>query len=228
MAIMHSLSQGLRRRQVDMIEDGICGSSKTLTRVTTKLRNVCNAGIKRLERRGQMRIGGRRAFVAIDESKFRHKRKYGRGRRGPTWRRRSWVFGMIEVKRSRRRPILKLVENRSRERLLPIIEKYVRPGSKVISDSWRAYNNLSHNGYIHYQVNHHRHYVHPDTGAHTQHIERAWRTYKENVYRYRGNLTEKSLKMNLQFIEWNHWLAKDYRKGTLGRMFKDIRACYRM
>lgn len=154
--------------------------------------------------------------------------KYGRGRRGPTWRRRSWVFGMIEVKRSRRRPILKLVENRSRERLLPIINKYVRPGRKVISDSWRAYNRLLHNGYIHYQVNHHRHYVHPDTGAHTQHIERAWRTYKEDVYRYRGNLTEKSLKMNLRFIEWNHWLAKDYHKGILGRLFKDIRACNRM
>lgn len=58
-----------------MIDDGICGSSKTLTRVTTKLRHVCIAGIKRLQRRGQMRIGGRRAFVAIDESKFRHKRK---------------------------------------------------------------------------------------------------------------------------------------------------------
>ena len=148
--------------------------------------------------------------------------------RGNTWRRRSWVFGMVEVKRSRRRPVLKLVKNRSRRRLLPIIRKYIRPGSDVISDCWGAYNRLSHDGYIHYQVNHQRHFVHPGSGAHTQHIERAWRNYKEDIYRYRGNLSEKALKMNLRFIEWNHWLGKEHRKGILGRLFKDIRACYKV
>ena len=69
------MSQGLRKRHVDMLEDGVCGSSKSLTRVTTLLRQVCVEAVKRLERRREMRIGGRRAFVAIDESKFRHKRK---------------------------------------------------------------------------------------------------------------------------------------------------------
>nr|XP_043870503.1 uncharacterized protein LOC122759618 [Solea senegalensis] len=228
MKIMHSLSQGLRRRHVDMLEDGVCGSSKSLTRVTTLLREICCAAVRRLERRREMRIGGRRAFVAIDESKFRHKRKYGLGRFGKTWRRRSWVFGMMEVRRSRRRPVLKLVETRSRRTLLPIIRKYVRPGSEIISDCWRSYNRLSHDGYIHYQVNHQRYFVHPGTGAHTQHIERAWRTYKEDIYRYRGNLTEKALKMNLRFIEWNHWLGKEHREGILGRLFKDIRAFYKV
>ncbi|XP_051248018.1 uncharacterized protein LOC127358739 [Dicentrarchus labrax] len=228
MKLMHSLSQGLRKRQVDMIEDGVCGSSKSLTRVTTLLREICGEAVRRLERRRKMRIGGRRAFVAIDESKFRHKQKYGRGRHGPTWRRRSWVFGMLEVKRSRRHPVLKLVENRSRMQLLTIIRKYIRPGSEVISDSWRAYNRLSREGYIHYQVNHQRHFVHPGSGAHTQHIERGWQSFKEGIYRYRGNLTERALKMNLRFIEWNHWLGKEHRKGILGRLLKDIRACYKV
>lgn len=149
----------------------------------------------------------------------------GRGRRGHTWRRRSWVFGMLEVKGSRRRPVLKLVKNRSRRRLLPIIRKYIRPGSEVISDCWGAYSRLSHDGYIHYQVNHQRHFVHPGSGAHTQHIERAWRNYKEDIYRYRGNFAEKALKMNLSYIKWNHWLGKGHREGILGRLFKDIRAC---
>ena len=60
---------------MDMLEDGVCGSSKSLTRVTTLLREICCAAVRRLERRREMRIGGRRAFVAIDESMFRHKRK---------------------------------------------------------------------------------------------------------------------------------------------------------
>ena len=91
----------------------------------------------------------------------------------------------MEVKGSRRRPVMKLVENRSRLILRPIILKYVRPGSQVISDCWRAYDRLAHDGYIHYQVNHKRYFVHPGNGAHTQHIERACRSCKENIYTYR-------------------------------------------
>ena len=135
---------------------------------------------------------------------------------------------MMEVKGSRRRPVLKLVENRSRRILHPIILKYVRPGSQIISDCWRAYDRLARDGYIHYQVNHRRYFVHPGNGAHTQHIERAWRSCKENIYRYRGNLSESALKMNLKFIEWNQWLGKEHREGILGRLFKDIRACHKV
>lgn len=134
----------------------------------------------------------------------------------------------IPERNSRTRPIFKLVKNRSRKRLLPIIRKYVKPESSVISDCWGAYSDLSRNGYIHYQVNHQTHFVNPGSGAHTQHIECAWRNYKEDIYRYKGNLREKALKMNLRFIEWNHWLARDHRAGILGRLSKDIRACYKV
>ena len=58
-----------------MLEDGVCGSSRTMTKVTQLLRQVCRKAVRRLEERGAMRIGGGRAFVSIDESKFRHKRK---------------------------------------------------------------------------------------------------------------------------------------------------------
>ncbi|KAK7922331.1 hypothetical protein WMY93_009233 [Mugilogobius chulae] len=44
-----------------------------------------------------MKIGGARGYVVIDESSFRHKRKYNRGRFGRTWKNRnSWVFGILE------------------------------------------------------------------------------------------------------------------------------------
>ena len=124
--------------------------------------------------------------------------------------------------------MMKLVEDRTRRTLNPIITKYVRPGSEIISDCWRAYDNLARDGYIHFQVNHRRYFVHPATGAHTQHIERAWRSCKEDIYRYRGNLTEKALKMNLRFIEWHYWLGREHREGILGRLFKDVRACYQV
>ncbi|TKS88142.1 Tetraspanin-4 [Collichthys lucidus] len=79
---------------------------------------ACVAGLKRLRKTG-MKIGGRHRFVVVDESKFAHKRKYHRGRCGITWRRDcQWVFGMLEVDGTSRRPILRLVKDRSRKTLI--------------------------------------------------------------------------------------------------------------
>ncbi|KAK9976878.1 hypothetical protein ABG768_018699 [Culter alburnus] len=144
---MHNFAQGRRKRHLDMTEEGVCGSSASITKVYDALRHCCVAA----------KIGGRHSFVVIDESKFCHKRK-----------------------------VQELVKQRSRRHLLPITRKHVRTGTQILSECWRAYNTVQQHGYIHYQVNHR-------TGAHTQHMERTWRTYKENIYSYRENLTKQSL-----------------------------------
>ncbi|XP_033971273.1 uncharacterized protein LOC117470561 [Trematomus bernacchii] len=188
-------SQGLQLRQMDMLQDGVAGSSRTLSKMSQKLRKVCKRAIKRRERRGKQRLGGPNEFVMLDESNFYHKRKYGRGRFGPTWRRRKWVFGMLGIRGTRRRPILRLVKQRSRRHLIPLVTKYVRQGTTVITDMWRAYiTAITESGFVHFSVNHSRSFVNPVTGAHTQNIERAWSTYKSQVWRLRGNRTEKTLK----------------------------------
>ncbi|XP_041830684.1 uncharacterized protein LOC121632930 [Melanotaenia boesemani] len=124
---MHRFAQGLQLKQLAMITDGIAASSRTLTRMAKVLRKVCIAAVKRLRKRG-MRIGGRHRFVVIDESKFAHKRKYHRGRCGNTWRReRQWVFGMLEVEGKSRRPILRLVRDRTRKTLIGEHRQPVKP-----------------------------------------------------------------------------------------------------
>ncbi|KAE8277568.1 hypothetical protein D5F01_LYC24459 [Larimichthys crocea] len=117
-------AQGLQLRQLDLITDGIAASSKTLTSMTKILRKACVAGLKRLRKTG-MKIGGRHRFVVVDESKFAHKRKYHRGRCGNTWRRDcQWVFGMLEVDGTSRRPILRLVKDCSRKTLIGRIVRH--------------------------------------------------------------------------------------------------------
>lgn len=145
------------------------------------------------------------------------------------WKRKKWVFGMLGVShhQGRRKPILRLVERRSRRHLVPLIAHHVRPGSSVLSDEWRAYCILPALGYRHYTVNHSRCYVDPQTGAHTQHLERAWRSYKEQVWRLRGNCNGNLLADHLAIIEWNEWLAKKHRDGVLGRLIHDISRKYR-
>ncbi|XP_054589002.1 uncharacterized protein [Nothobranchius furzeri] len=228
MQFIYRFSQGLRLRQIDMIDDTIAGSTTTLSKMSKKLRRVCVAAVERMRRRTGQQIGGRREFVVIDESHFRHKRKYGRGRMAGGWKRRKWVFGMLGIKNQRKtRPILRLVEKRSRRHLVPLITLHVRIGSKVISDEWRAYRVLPNLGYGHYTVNHSRWYVDPLTGAHTQHLERAWRSYKERIWRLRGNRNDSLLSEHLTVIEWNEWLAKKHKQGALGRLIYDISKKYR-
>ncbi|XP_063067307.1 uncharacterized protein LOC134458829, partial [Engraulis encrasicolus] len=224
MTFIYSFSQGLRLRQSDMVEDQLAGSSRTLSKMAKVLRGICKTVMKNYRRRQGQVVGGGQEFAVIDESCFRHKRKYHRGRAAATWRRKKWVFGILGVGGRRNCPVLRLVRRRRRENLIPILVKHVRPGTTVISDQWGAYRRaLAALGYRHFTVNHSQWFVDPNTRAHTQHIERAWLKYKSTIWRLRGNRTETLLKDHLCLIEWTHWLGNVHRNGTLGRLLRDIR-----
>jgi len=53
-----------------------------------------------------------------------------------------------------------------------------------MSDCWRAYDCLSLEGFVHQRVNDSQNFVDPDTGAHTQNIERLWRDVRGGVPRF--------------------------------------------
>ncbi|CAI5640751.1 unnamed protein product [Oreochromis niloticus] len=108
MKFIYRFSQGLRLRQIDMIDDEVAGSSRTLSSMARHIRHVCISAIKRHRINNGHRLGGDREFVVIDESCLRHQRKYGCGRFGNAWKRKKWVFGMMGIKDKRRRLVLKL------------------------------------------------------------------------------------------------------------------------
>ena len=114
---------------------------KTVVQVFQYLRDICTK--KLLE--SPMMLGGNKRIVEIDESLFRHKPKYRRGRHP---KKEQWVFGMVDTSSSPAISYLQLVEKRDAETLLPIIARVVQPGSIVRSDQWRAYSRISELGYI--------------------------------------------------------------------------------
>ena len=117
-------------------------------------------------------IGGVNVEVEIDESKF-GRRKYNRGRAVDG----HWVFGGTE--RGTGECFLVEVQQRDAATLLPITSTYIRPGSIVYSDEWRAYSQLATTtGCQHNTVNHSLHFVDPATGAHTQNVESMWASWK--------------------------------------------------
>ena len=83
-----------------------------------------------------------------------------------------WIFGGIE--RQSGEMFLVPVPQRDAQMLITVIHEWFLPGTTVVSDCWKAYSQLSDDGFMHLTVNHSVNFVDPDTGAHNQIIERVW------------------------------------------------------
>jgi hypothetical protein len=116
------------------------------------------------------KIGGPNQTVQIDESKF-GRRKYHRGH--PVQG--QWVLGGIE--RGSGRLFLVPVPDRTADTLEAIIRDRIEPGTRVISDCWGA-NKPESLGYTRRTVNRSLHFMHPDTGDHTNTTESTWHCIK--------------------------------------------------
>ena len=66
------------------------------------------------------------------------------------------------------------VPQRDSATLIPIVQQYVRRGTTIYTDLWRAYDSLDQCGYVHGTVNHSQNFVDPVTGVHTNSIEGTW------------------------------------------------------
>ena len=83
-------------------------------------------------------LGGPGRTVVIDESIFRGKRKYNRGRILP---RDPWIFGAIE--RESGKVAVFVVPNRTRAELMVRIEQYIAPGTTIVSYDWPSYRQIN-------------------------------------------------------------------------------------
>ena len=83
---------------------------------------------------------------------------------------------------------MRVVARRDAATLLPIIRRFVRPGSIVWSDEWRAYSQVATlpNVASHSTVNHSVTFIDPTTGTHTQNAESYWNCVKIKLKRMRG------------------------------------------
>ena len=84
------------------------------------------------------------------------------------------------------------VPNRTRETLVTgLVQKFVEPGTTIISDKFSPYFNLNSIGYIHLMVNHSENFVDPYTGAHSNTIEGVWSQIKRKLKAMNGTVKSK-------------------------------------
>lgn len=149
---------------------------RTVTDWSNYLREVCYYFIYN----NSQPLGGVGKTVEIDEAKIGPS-KYNGGRRVIEG---NWIFGGIE--RESKKTFIFPVPNRGEKTLLPIIKKYILPGTTIVSDCWKAYKCLQLEGFQHLRVNHSINFIHPETGTNTHMIEKLWHEVRSGVPRY-GN-----------------------------------------
>ena len=162
-AILCPLVYEYRSKQI-IHELGI--SSATVTATCTMLRDVC-----KIHCGTDSQIGGPGRIVQIDESHM-YTRKYNVGRVLKT---QTWVFGGIDC--SDGRMFLEQVEHRNASTLSEVLQRRVRTGSVIFSDSWRGYTDVP-KMFDHHQVNHSKNFVRPIHDTNTQKIEAMWGVLK--------------------------------------------------
>ena len=153
----------------------------------------------------------------LDESYFGARRvrgKRGRGAAGKTP-----VFGLLK---RNGKVYVKIVDNCSKNQLMPIIKGQILAGSTINTDGWKAYDGLVVNGYDHYRVFHSKdEFVRGK--CHVNGIESFWSFAKRRMAKFNG-LTDENFYLHLKESQWrfNHrhndiykLLLNDFRNNPL-------------
>ena len=182
-------------------------SKKTITEWTHFLRESCIYSVME----NSSAIGGNGIEVEIDESKF-GKRKYHRGHRVEG----QWVFGGRE-KYNKKQIFMIPVHNRKESTLIPIIKKWIKPGSIIHSDCWKAYSKLNKIGYTHVTVNHSKEFVNKSSAACTNAIESDWRHAKLKMPSYGTHIGD-----HAGYLAEFMWRRKYHDTDKFEQLLRDI------
>ena len=110
-----------------------------------------------------------------------------RGKRGRGASGKIPVFGLLKRDGN---VYVEIVNNCTREQLLPIIQGKILEGSTINTDGWKAYNGLILNGYTHHRV-YHSHNEFARGKCHVNGIESFWSFCKRRLAKFNGNKKHK-------------------------------------
>lgn len=132
--------------------------------------------------------------IELDESYFGG--KHHKGKRGRGSENKIPVFGILK---RNGKVYTQIIPNSKGETLLEIVQTKIKPDSIVYTDSFRAYNNLSLNGYKHHRINHSKEFARGKN--HINGIENFWSYCKMRLSKFYG-LKSEEFYLHLKESEW--------------------------
>lgn len=154
--------------------------------------------------------------VEADESYFGAKRIRGKRGRGAGGK-----IPVIGLLKRNGKVYTQIVQNCSRQELMPIIQGKVLEGSTIYTDAWRAYDGLVLNGYKHYRIHHHKNEFARGKN-HINGIESFWSFTKSRMKKFNGIKKDKFL-LYLKESEWRWNYRGDKRKKMLKSLIRKSR-----
>jgi len=150
--------------------------------------------------------------VEVDESYFGARRVRGKRGRGA-----SGKIPVVGLLKRKGKVYTKIVQNCSREQLLPIIQGKVLSESIFFTDTWRSYVSLILHGYKHYRIHHHENEFARGKN-HVNGIESFWSFTKARLLKMKG-VRKDTFVLHLKESEfrWN------YRKRMYIIILKKLR-----
>lgn len=95
-----------------------------------------------------------------------------------------------------------LINNTEAKSLQPIIQKKVKTGSTIYSDTWRGYTGIATKGYVHRLVEHGKEYV-SQSGNHINGLEGFWGYLKRKLVA-KGGIRKSRLHLYLGEYVWRY------------------------
>ena len=114
-----------------------------------------------------------------------------------------------------------LVDKVEKEDLQPMIEKQVKKGSTICSDTWRGYTGIAQKGYVHRLVNHSKNEYSDKKGNHINGLEGFW-GYLKRKLSAKGGIRRKKLHLYLGEYVWRYNHRNLPFKERENRLFKLI------
>ena len=155
-------------------------TEETVSSVQAKTRDAFSRELSNLD----LRLGGNNCIVEIDESLVAKAKLTRNPHSRPVQQR--WIFGMYD--RNQKVGVIKFVDDRSAQTLLPIIQENCLPGTTIYSDGWAAYNGITSLGFQHEVVMHQHEFIVAGTDIHTNNVENFWKRCKTKLKRMNGCL----------------------------------------
>jgi transposase-like protein len=161
--IMRVIGKYCARQPLNSIIESLSNEKINIEKIITKLVRLIPQSDFSLEK-----LGGVGSIVQIDETMLNYKCKSHRGR-SPTNRTDSLVI--VEVRSGITKAFAKVIPNKTKETMIPIIVSQVAPNSIIWTDEHKTYQCLREYDFTHETICYKYEFVNNESGVNTQAVE---------------------------------------------------------